>query len=64
MSGWLDPEDMRDIISAYHWCVAETVTRFEGFVARYMGDGVLVYFGYPRAHEDDPDQAVRGGPAR
>jgi predicted ATPase/class 3 adenylate cyclase len=59
LSGRLDPEDMRDIISAYHRCVAETVTRFDGFVARYMGDGVLVYFGYPRAHEDDPEQAVR-----
>ena len=52
---------MRDIISAYHQCVAEIVTRFDGFVARYMGDGVLAYFGYPKAHEDDPEQAVRAG---
>lgn len=59
LSAQLDPEDMREIISAYIRCVAETVTRFEGYVARYMGDGVLVYFGYPRAHEDDPEQAVR-----
>jgi class 3 adenylate cyclase len=49
----LDPEDMRLVIGAYHKCVAETVARFDGFLAKYMGDGVLVYFGYPQAHEDD-----------
>ena len=57
----LDPEDLRDVIGAYHHCVAETVRRFDGFVAKYMGDGVLVYFGYPAAHEDDPERAVRAG---
>src|SRR5262249_35390466 len=49
----MDPEDLREIIGAYHRCVADTVARFDGFVAKYMGDGVLVYFGYPHAHEDD-----------
>jgi len=57
----MDPEDLRAIISAYQKCVAETVGRFDGFVARYMGDGVLVYFGYPQAHEDDAERAVRAG---
>jgi class 3 adenylate cyclase len=57
----MDPEDLREIISAYQKCVAETVRRFGGFVAEYMGDGVLVYFGYPEAHEDDAEQAVRAG---
>ena len=53
-----DPEDLRELIGGYHRTVAETVGRFDGFVAKYMGDGVLVYFGYPRAHEDDAEQAV------
>jgi class 3 adenylate cyclase len=53
LSTRLDPEDLRAVIGAYHKCVAETVARFNGFVAKYMGDGVLVYFGYPQAHEDD-----------
>jgi class 3 adenylate cyclase/predicted ATPase/DNA polymerase III delta prime subunit len=57
----LDPEDMREIIGAYHRCVADTVARLGGFVAKYMGDGVLVYFGYPQAHEDDAERAVRAG---
>src|SRR5215475_7260990 len=61
LSTKLDPEDMRSVIGAYHKCVAETVARFDGFVAKYMGDGVLIYFGYPRAHEDDPERAVRAG---
>jgi class 3 adenylate cyclase len=61
LSARIDPEDLREIISAYHRCVAETVQRFGGFVAKYMGDGVLVYFGYPQAHEDDAEQAVRAG---
>jgi class 3 adenylate cyclase len=55
------PEDLREVISAYQKCVAETVQRFGGFVAKYMGDGVLVYFGYPQAHEDDAERAVRAG---
>src|SRR6478735_5356996 len=53
LSGRMDPEDLREVISAYQKCVAETVQRFGGYVAKYMGDGVLVYFGYPQAHEDD-----------
>jgi class 3 adenylate cyclase len=57
----MDPEDLREIISAYEKAVAETVQRFGGFVAKYMGDGVLVYFGYPEAHEDDAERAVRAG---
>ena len=57
----LDPEDLREIIGAYHRCVAEKVAHFGGFVAKYMGDGVLVYFGYPQAHENDAEQAVRAG---
>ncbi len=61
LSSRLDPEDLREIIGAYHGCVAETVDRLDGFVAKYMGDGVLVYFGYPQAHEDDPERAVRAG---
>src|SRR4029077_4373329 len=61
LSAHIDPEDLRDVISAYQRCVAETVHRFGGFVAKYMGDGVLAYFGYPEAHEDDPQRAVRAG---
>src|SRR5262249_8698599 len=61
LSARMDPEDLREIISAYQKCVAETVKRFGGFVAKYMGDGVLLYFGYPRAHEDDAERAVRAG---
>ena len=57
----MDPEDLRDVISAYQKSVAETVQRFDGFVAKYMGDGVLIYFGYPQAHEDDAERAVRAG---
>jgi len=61
LSARMDPEDLREVISAYQQCVAETVRRFGGFVAKYMGDGVLVYFGYPQAHEDDAERAVRAG---
>jgi class 3 adenylate cyclase/predicted ATPase len=56
-----DPEDLREIVGAYHRAVADTVGHFDGFVAKYMGDGVLVYFGYPEAHEDDAERAVRAG---
>jgi class 3 adenylate cyclase len=59
LSARMDPEDLREVIFAYQKCVAETVVRFGGFVAKYMGDGALVYFGYPQAHEDDPERAVR-----
>src|SRR4249920_79177 len=61
LSARIDPEDLREVISAYQKCVAETVQRFGGFVAKYMGDGVLIYFGYPRAHEDDAERGVRTG---
>ena len=61
LSARMDPEDLREVISAYQKCVAETVRRFGGFVAKYLGDGVLVYFGYPEAHEDDAERAVRAG---
>ncbi|MBV9530481.1 MAG: AAA family ATPase [Bradyrhizobium sp.] len=61
LSTRLDPEDLRAVIGAYHKCVVETIERFGGFVAKYMGDGVLAYFGYPRAHEDDAERAVRAG---
>jgi class 3 adenylate cyclase len=56
-----DPEDLRDLIGDYHRAVSKTVGRFDGFVAKYMGDGVLIYFGYPQAHEDDAERAVRAG---
>ena len=56
-----DPEDLRELIGDYHRAVADMVGRFDGFVAKYMGDGVLIYFGYPQAHEDDAERAVRAG---
>jgi predicted ATPase/class 3 adenylate cyclase len=61
LSARLDPEDLRAIIGAYHACIAEVIARNEGVIARYMGDGVLAYFGYPQAHEDDAEQAIRAG---
>jgi class 3 adenylate cyclase/tetratricopeptide (TPR) repeat protein len=61
LSARMDPEDLRDLIAAYQKCVAEAVRRYEGFVAKYLGDGALVYFGYPQAHEDDAERAVRAG---
>jgi class 3 adenylate cyclase len=61
LSARMDPEDFREVISAYQNSVAESVGRFGGFVAKYMGDGVLIYFGYPQAHEDDAERAVRAG---
>src|SRR5215831_7644499 len=57
----LDPEDLQEIIGTYHRCCANVITHSDGFVARYLGDGVLAYFGYPQAHEDDAEQAVRAG---
>ena len=60
LSARLDPEDMREIIGVYHRCCTEQITKAGGFVAKYMGDGVLGYFGYPQAHEDDAERAVRG----
>src|SRR5215831_4925925 len=61
LSARLDPEDLRRVIGAYQTCIAEVVGRYQGIIARYMGDGVLVCFGYPQAHEDDAEQAVRAG---
>src|SRR5215831_1894369 len=61
LSARMDPEDLREVISVYQTCVAETVRRFGGLVAKYMGDGMLIYFGYPQAHEDDAERAVRAG---
>jgi class 3 adenylate cyclase len=61
LSSQLDPEDLRDLLGAYHAAVAEVVAGFGGYVAKYMGDGVLIYFGYPQAHEDDAERAVRAG---
>ena len=61
LSASMDPEDLREVISAYQKCLAETVRRFDGFLAKYLGDGVLAYFGYPLAHEDDAERAVRAG---
>ena len=61
LSARLDPEDMSDLIALYRTCVTDAVVRFDGFIARYLGDGVLVYFGYPKAHEDDAERAIRAG---
>jgi class 3 adenylate cyclase len=61
LSARMDPEDLRVVISAYQKCIAEAVRRFGGFVAKFLGDGVLVYFGYPEAHEDDAERSVRAG---
>src|ERR1700747_1305173 len=61
LSSQMDPEDLREIISAYQRCVAEVVIRSNGFIAKYLGDGVLVYFGYPQAQEDDAERAVSAG---
>src|SRR5690242_5675116 len=61
LSTRMDPEDMREIIGAYHRCCAQVIAKAAGFVARYMGDGVLAYFGYPQAHEDDAERSVRAG---
>ncbi len=61
LSARLDPEDMREVIRAYQDACAGVITRFEGFVAKFMGDGVLAYFGYPRAHEDEAERAIRAG---
>ncbi len=57
----MDPEDLREVITTYQKCVSEIVRRYDGFLARYLGDGVLIFFGYPNAHEDDAERAVRVG---
>src|ERR687893_3091739 len=61
LSARLDPEDMREVMAAYHRAVTEAVQGQGGYVAKYLGDGVLAYFGWPRAHEDDAERAVRAG---
>ena len=61
LSAKLDPEDLRSVIGAYHRCCTELIERDGGFVAKYMGDGVLAYFGYPQAQEDDAELAVQAG---
>jgi class 3 adenylate cyclase/predicted ATPase len=61
LSARLDPEDMREIVGAYHGSCAEQIAKAGGFVAKYMGDGVLAYFGYPQAHEHDAERAVHAG---
>ncbi|MBI3797980.1 MAG: AAA family ATPase [Deltaproteobacteria bacterium] len=61
LSERLDPEDLREVMQAYQQACVAVITRFDGYVAKYLGDGVLVYFGYPRAHEDDAARAVRAG---
>jgi hypothetical protein len=61
LSERLDPEELRDVLQAYQQTCAEVVARYEGHIAKYIGDGLLVYFGYPHAHEDDAARAVRAG---
>ena len=61
LSGQLDPEDLREVVRAYQAACAEVIQHFDGYIAQYLGDGLLVYFGYPRAHEDDAQRAVRAG---
>ena len=61
LSARLDPEEMREVLRAYQNAVAGEIARFEGHVAKFMGDGVLAYFGWPRAHEDEAERAVRAG---
>src|SRR5207248_11161998 len=55
----LDPEDLREVVRAYQATCAEVIQRFDGHIAQYLGDGLLIYFGYPQAHEDDAQRAVR-----
>ena len=61
LASQLDPEDLREVVRAYQAVCAEVIQRFEGHIAQYLGDGLLVYFGYPQAHEDDAQRAVRTG---
>ena len=61
LSARLDPEDMSELLRTYRSCCAETIARWDGYLAKYLGDGVLAYFGWPRAHEDDAERAVRAG---
>src|SRR5215831_13929395 len=61
LSGQLDPEEYRDVVRAYHTACTEVIRRYEGHIAQLLGDGLLIYFGYPQAHEDDAQRAVRTG---
>ena len=61
LTAWLDPEDVREVIRAYQDTCSGAISRYDGFVAKFMGDGVLAYFGFPRAHEEDAERAVRAG---
>jgi class 3 adenylate cyclase/predicted ATPase len=61
LAGRLDPEDLREVVRAYHQACAAVIQQYDGYLAQYLGDGVLVYFGYPVAHEDDAQRAVRTG---
>ena len=61
LSEQLDPEEWREVVRAYQATCAEVIGRFDGHIAQYLGDGILVYFGYPMAHEDDAQRAVRVG---
>src|SRR5438128_6987283 len=61
LAGQLDPEDLREVVRAYQDTCAKVIARFDGHIAQYLGDGLLVYFGYPLAHEDDAQRAVRAG---
>ena len=63
LASHLDPEDLRDVVRAYHQTCAEVIERFDGYIAQYLGDGLLVYFGYPLAHEDDAQRAASSVPA-
>ncbi len=64
LSTEMDPEDLRDVIASYQSRCSAAIRRYDGFVAKYMDDGILVYFGYPRAHEDEAERSVRAGLAR
>src|SRR5262245_60029499 len=61
LAGRLDPEDLREVVRAYQSACTEVVQRYEGYIAQYLGDGLLIYFGFPVAHEDDAQRAVRAG---
>ena len=61
LSTGMDPEDLRDVIASFQNRCSAAIRRYDGFVAKYMGDGILVYFGYPRAHEDEAERSVRAG---
>ena len=61
LSASMDPEEYRDVLALYQTAASSAIKRYDGYIARYMGDGLLVYFGYPQAHEDDAERAIRTG---